>query len=80
MERSLFGTVNAAVGEALATRPSRLDAIDCERWSKDMLAEDAAAVNATIQMVCVEYGWTASAYNTVCRRLRANRHTPKGLY
>lgn len=77
--RKLFAEVDAAVGAALATRPSKLDAIDWECWSKDMLAEDAAAVNATIEMVCVEYGWTADAYNRTVRRLRRNRHTPANI-
>lgn len=74
MERSLFGTVNAAVGEALAIRPSRLDAIDWEAWTKEMLREDAASVNMTIAMVCEEHGWTAEAYNRTYKRMRHNRH------
>jgi hypothetical protein len=41
-----------------------------------MLAQDAQDVNATIEMVCTEYGWTADAYNRTVRRLRRNRHTP----
>lgn len=77
--RKLFGEVDAAVGEALATRPSKLDTIDLECWTKEMLAEDAAAVNATIEMVCVEYGWTMDAYNRTVRRFRNNRHTPKNI-
>jgi hypothetical protein len=74
MERSLFGTVNAAVGEALATRPSKLDTIDWEEWTKEALQEDAASVNMTIAMVCEEHGWTAEAYNRTYKRMRHNRH------
>ena len=74
MERSLFGTVNAAVGEALATRPSKLDAIDYEEWTKEMLQEDAKDVNMTIQMVCEEHGWTMDAFNRIYKRMRDNRH------
>ena len=74
MERSLFGTLNAAIGEALATRPSKLDRIDWECWTKEMLQEDANDVNMTIQMVCEEHGWTADAYNRTYKRLRDNRH------
>lgn len=74
MDRSLFGTVNAAIGEALATRPSRLDAIDWECWTKELLQEDANDVNMTISMVCEEHGWTADAYNRTYKRLRDNRH------
>jgi len=74
MERSLFGTVNAAIGEALATRPSRLDAIDWECWTKELLAEDALNVHETIQMVCEQHGWTADAFNRIYKRLRDNRH------
>jgi len=74
MERSLFGKLDAAVGEALATRPSRLDAIDWEAWTKEMLREDAASVNMTIAMVCEEHGWTAEAYNRTYKRMRHNRH------
>lgn len=77
--RRLFGEVDTAVGEALATRPSKLDAIDFEEWTKEMLQEDANDVNMTIQMVCEEYGWTLDAYNRVVRRFRNNRHTPKNL-
>jgi len=77
--RKLFGEVDAAIGEALATRPSKLDEIDWECWTDEMLKEDAAAVNETIEMVCVEYGWTADAYNRVVRRNRRNRHTPKHI-
>lgn len=77
--RKLFGEVDVAVGEALATRPSKLDAIDWECWTKEMLAEDAADVNLTIQMVCEEYGWTADAYNRTVRRFRNNRHTPRNI-
>ena len=74
MERSLFGKLDAAVGEALAIRPSRLDAIDWEAWTKEMLREDAASVNMTIAMVCEEHGWTAEAYNRTYKRMRHNRH------
>ena len=74
MERSLFGKLDAAVGEALATRPSRLDAIDWEAWTKEVLREDAASVNMTIAMVCEEHGWTAEAYNRTYKRMRHNRH------
>ena len=74
MERSLFGKLDAAVGEALATRPSRLDAIDWEAWTKEALREDAASVNMTIAMVCEEHGWTAEAYNRTYKRMRHNRH------
>jgi len=74
MERSLFGKLDAAVGEALATRPSKLDAIDWEEWTKEALQEDAQAVNMTIAMVCEEHGWTAEAYNRTYKRMRHNRH------
>ena len=74
--RKLFAEVDAAVGLALASRPSKLDEIDWECWTKEMLAEDASNVNMTIEMVCVEYGWTADAYNRIVRRMRRNRHTP----
>ena len=77
--RKLFAEVDSAVGEALATRPSKLDAIDWECWTKEMLAEDAQNVNDTIEMVCEEYGWTADAYNRTVRRLRRNRHTPASV-
>lgn len=77
--RKLFGEVDAAVGEALATRPSKLDTIDWECWTKEMLAQDAQDVNMTIEMVCTEYGWTADAYNRTVRRIRRNRHTPRHL-
>jgi hypothetical protein len=76
MNRSLFAQVDAAVGQALANRPSKLDAIDLEEWTPDMLREDAAAVNDTIEMVCVEHGWSPDAYNRTYRRLRPTRHTP----
>jgi hypothetical protein len=75
--RKLFGEVDTAVGEALATRPSKLDTIDWECWTKELLAEDAAAVNATIEKVCADYGWTVEDYNYIVRRFRNNRHTPK---
>jgi hypothetical protein len=74
--RKLFGEVDAAVGEALASRPSKLDEIDWECWTKEMLAEDASNVNMTIEMVCTEYGWTMDAYSRIVRRMRRNRHTP----
>jgi hypothetical protein len=74
MSRSLFSTVNTAVGEALATRPSKLDTIDWECWTKEMLAEDALNVFLTIDMVCQEHGWTADAFNRTYKRLRDNRH------
>lgn len=77
--RKLFAEVDAAVGLALASRPSKLDEIDWECWTKEMLAEDAAAVNMTIEMICTEYGWTVDDYNRVVRRLRRNRHTPRHL-
>lgn len=80
LNRKLFGEVDAAVGEALATRPSKLDAIDWECWTNEMLKEDAQDVNATIEMVCEEYGWTADAYNRTVRRLRRNRHTPSNVF
>lgn len=74
MERSLFAVLNTAIGEALATRPSKLDAIDWECWTKELLQEDAESVNMTIQMLCEEHGWTADAYNRTYKRLRDNRH------
>ena len=74
MDRSLFATVNTAIGEALANRPSKLDAIDWECWTKELLAEDALNVYSTIQMVCEEHGWTADAFNRTYKRLRDNRH------
>lgn len=76
MNRSLFAQVDAAVGEALATRPSKLDTLDVEAWTPAMLREDASAVNDTIAMVCEEHGWHADAYNRTVRRFRHNRHTP----
>jgi len=76
LNRKLFGEVDAAVGEALATRPSKLDAIDWECWTKEMLAQDAQDVNTTIEMVCEEYGWNVASYNRTVRRMRRNRHTP----
>lgn len=74
MDRSLFAQVDAAVAAALATRPSKLDSVDDECWTRELLQEDAAAVNDTIAMVCEEYGWTPDAYNRTYRRLRDNRH------
>lgn len=76
MDRSLFAQVDAAVGEALATRPSKLDTLDVEEWTPELLCEDAAAVNETIAMVCEEHGWHADSYNRTVRRFRRNRHTP----
>ena len=78
--RKLFGEVDTLVGEALATRPSKLESIDWECWTKEMLAEDAADVNATIERICNENGWTLDAYNHVVRRIRRNRHTPKHIF
>ena len=77
--RKLFGEVDTLVGEALATRPSELDKIDWECWTKEMLAADAADVNATIARVCEANGWTFEDYNRVVRRNRRNRHTPKHI-
>lgn len=77
MNRTIFGEVDAAVGKALANRPSKLDVLDVEDWTPQLLREDADAVNDTIEMVCVEYGWTLDAYSRTYRRLRPTRHTPR---
>lgn len=72
--KALFGEVSKAVGEALSLRPSQLDDIDCEEWTKEMLAEDAAHVHQTINSVCEQYGWTPSEFHAIELRLPNNRH------
>lgn len=74
--KALFGEVSKAVGEALTLRPSQLDDIDSEEWTKEMLAEDAAHVHQTINSVCEQYGWTPSEFHAMDRRLIRNRHYP----
>lgn len=73
--KALFGQVDMAVEEALNTRFSKLDALDLEEWSDELLKEDAADVNLTIARTCETMGWTADEYNNVFRRIRDNRHS-----
>jgi hypothetical protein len=75
-KRSLFGEVDYAVEEALNKRFSKLDEVELDEWTRDMLQEDAASVNNTIASVCAEHGWTMQEYNAIILRLRDNRHTP----
>jgi hypothetical protein len=74
--KALFGQVDMAVEEALNNRFSKLDELDLEEWSDDLLREDADNVNLTIAVACESMGWTADEYNKVFRRIRDNRHTP----
>jgi hypothetical protein len=74
MTKSLFAIVDAAIGEALATRPSKLDTLDLEEWTREMLDEDAADVARVIDQTAAMHGWTGDSYNYTYRRLRDNRH------
>ena len=75
-KKALFGEVDFAVEEALNSRTSMLDYYEVDEWTPEMLKRDAEAVNATLERVCVEYGWTYKEYNAVILRLKDNRHTP----
>ena len=74
-KRALFGEVDVAVENALDSRFSKLDTIDLEEWTDELLREDAAHVNLTIAVACESMGWTADEYNKVFRRIRDNRHS-----
>lgn len=75
-KKTLFGQVDYAVEEALSSRISKLDALDLDKWTEDVLKEDARDVNDTIELVCWENGWTMQEYNAVILRLRDNRSWP----
>lgn len=76
-KKALFGEVDFAVEEALNARVSKLDTLDIEEWTDDVLKEDAENVNLTIAQACEKMGWTADDYNSTFLRIRRNRHTPK---
>jgi hypothetical protein len=76
-KRALFGQVDYAVEQALDTRISKLDNFDVDKWTDDMLKEDARDVNDTIELVCWDHGWSMEEYNAVILRLRDNRHKPQ---
>jgi len=78
-KKALFGEVDFAVEEALNARVSKLDTLDLEDWTDDVLKEDAADVNATIDRTVESMGWTTEEYNHITLRMRRNRHTPKGV-
>lgn len=73
--KALFGQVDVAVEEALNNRFSKLDQLDMEEWTDEVLKEDADNVNLTIAQTCESMGWTADEYNGVFRRIRDNRHS-----
>lgn len=73
-KRALFGEVDVAVENALDNRLSKLDTLDLEEWTDELLREDAAHVNLTIAQTCESMGWTSDEYNKVFRRIRDNRH------
>ena len=75
-KRSLFGEVDFAVERALDERKSKLDTIDLDEWTDDVLKEDARDVHDTVELVCMDHGWTAQDYNAVILRMPDNRHTP----
>lgn len=78
--KALFAEVDYAVGEALQSRPSKLNSIDVDEWTAEDLQEDAREVTSTIAKVCEQYGWTSNDYDAMVRRvLVRNRHTPKHL-
>lgn len=77
--KALFGEVDFAVESALEARISKLDTLDLEDWTDDVLREDAADVNATIDATVRSMGWTPEEYNHIVLRMRRNRHTPKGV-
>lgn len=74
--KALFAEVDRAVGEALVSRcrKSKLESIDIEFWNDELLAEDAADVDRTINETVALFGWTPSEYNALYRKLRDNRH------
>ena len=76
-KKALFGEVDYAVEEALNARVSKLDMLDLEDWTDDVLKEDAADVNATINRTVESMGWTPQEYSHIILRQRDNRHTPK---
>ena len=76
-KKALFGEVDYAVENALNSRISKLDTLDMEEWTDDVLKEDAAHVNLTIATTCEKMGWTSDEYNHTFLRIRRNRHTPK---
>ncbi len=75
-KKALFGEVDFAVEEALNNRISKLDTLELDEWTEDVLKEDARDVNDTVELVCWEHGWTYAEYNAIILRLRDNRHTP----
>lgn len=72
--RSLFSQVDIEVTQALNDRKSKLDSIDDDNWTDDLLAEDAKDVSEIIDIACSLHGWTGEEYNNVYRKLRDNRH------
>ena len=78
-KKALFGEVDYAVENALNSRISKLDTLDMEEWTDDVLKEDAAHVNLTIATTCEKMGWTSVEYNDTFLRIRRNRHTPKSV-
>jgi hypothetical protein len=76
IDKALFAVVDRAIGEALVSRcrKSKLESIDIEFWNDELLAEDAADVDRTINDVATQHGWTGSEYNATYKRLRDNRH------
>lgn len=78
-KKALFGEVDFAVEEALNARISKLDTLELEEWTDEVLKEDAADVNATIDRTVESMGWTPEDYHDITLRMRRNRHTPKGV-
>jgi hypothetical protein len=78
-KKALFGEVDFAVEEALNARISKLDTLELEEWTDEVLKEDAADVNATIDRTVESMGWTPEEYHDITLRMRRNRHTPKGV-
>lgn len=76
IDKALFAVVDRAIGEALVSRcrKSKLETLDMEFWDEELLAEDAADVDRTINETAALFGWTGSEYNATYKRLRDNRH------
>jgi hypothetical protein len=76
-KKALFGEVDFAVEEALNARISKLDTLELDEWTTDLLKEDTENVNLTIAQTCEKMGWTSDEYSDTFLRIRRNRHTPK---
>lgn len=72
--KALFGEVDAAVTRALSERHSKLDALEPEEWTVELMFEDSHNINKTIEHTCLAFGWDVNDYNSIVRRLRDNRH------